>query len=67
MGRGRALGRQEAEAASCRTIPYEVDDLKAGARVEVDEGSLFDYLYRRADGTDEGGETTKILMAREKR
>jgi len=25
------------------------------------------YLYRRADGTDEGGETTKILMAREKR
>ena len=47
--------------------PYEVDDLKAGARVEVDEDSLFDYLYRRADGTDEGGETTKILMARERR
>jgi uncharacterized protein YegJ (DUF2314 family) len=47
--------------------PYEVDDLKAGAHVEVNEDALFDYLYRRADGTDEGGETTKILMAREKR
>jgi uncharacterized protein YegJ (DUF2314 family) len=46
--------------------PYEVDDLKAGAHVEVDEDSLFDYLYRHADGTDEGGETSKILMAREK-
>lgn len=46
--------------------PYEVDNLKAGAHVEVDEDSLFDYLYRHADGTDEGGETTKILMAREK-
>lgn len=46
--------------------PYEVDDLKAGARVEVDEDSLFDYSYRHADGTEEGNETTKILMAREK-
>src|SRR5262249_46214802 len=46
--------------------PYEVDGLKAGSRVEVEEDSLFDYMYRRADGTSEGGETTKILMAREK-
>ncbi len=46
--------------------PYEVDGVKAGSHVEVDEDSLFDYLYQHADGTREGGETTKILMAREK-
>lgn len=47
--------------------PFEVPGLKVGARVEVEESSLFDYLLRRPDGTTEGGETSKLLEAREKR
>jgi uncharacterized protein YegJ (DUF2314 family) len=46
--------------------PDQVRDLKAGARVEVEESSLFDYILRRRDGTLEGNETGKILQAREK-
>jgi len=42
--------------------PYEVSRLKAGARVEVDARSVFDYLYTRADGTQAGNETSKILQ-----
>jgi uncharacterized protein YegJ (DUF2314 family) len=46
--------------------PYEVKGLKAGARVEVDEDALFDFILRRQDGTTEGNETGKILQARER-
>lgn len=35
--------------------------LKAGARVSVEEGSIFDYIYRHGDGGVEGNETSKIL------
>jgi uncharacterized protein YegJ (DUF2314 family) len=41
--------------------PYEVENLKAGARVEVDEDSLFDYIVVHADGSKEGNETSKII------
>lgn len=41
--------------------PYEVPGLKAGARVEVEESSIFDYIYRRADGSAEGNETAALL------
>jgi uncharacterized protein YegJ (DUF2314 family) len=46
--------------------PGQVPNLKAGALVEVDEDSLFDYLLRRRDGTTKGNETSKILEARDK-
>lgn len=41
--------------------PFDVPGLKAGARVEVEESSIFDYIYRRADGTTEGNETGPLL------
>jgi uncharacterized protein YegJ (DUF2314 family) len=44
--------------------PYEVPKLKAGAKVEVEEGSIFDYMLRKNDGSIEGGETSKLLQAR---
>ena len=46
--------------------PFEIPDLKAGAKVEVKEDSLFDYLLVKRDGTQEGNETAR-LMKREPR
>ena len=41
--------------------PFQVPNLKAGARVEVEEDSIFDYIYRHADGTREGNETSALI------
>jgi uncharacterized protein YegJ (DUF2314 family) len=47
--------------------PYEVTNLKAGARVEVKEDDVFDYLLTRADGSEEGNETAPLLEEQEDR
>jgi uncharacterized protein YegJ (DUF2314 family) len=44
--------------------PVHVSSLRAGARVEVDQDSLFDYLLTRADGSEEGNETAKLRHRR---
>jgi uncharacterized protein YegJ (DUF2314 family) len=44
--------------------PVHVPDLRAGATVEVEEGSVFDYLLYRQDGTAEGNTTAKLLQRR---
>jgi uncharacterized protein YegJ (DUF2314 family) len=43
--------------------PYEVEGLRAGSRVAVEESSIFDYILRKADGGIEGNETAKLLEA----
>ncbi|MGC4120711.1 MAG: DUF2314 domain-containing protein [Myxococcales bacterium] len=44
--------------------PFEVESLKAGAEVSVEEDVVFDYELSRSDGTTEGNETGKIIEAR---
>lgn len=44
--------------------PYDVPSLKAGARVDVNEDSIFDYIYRGPDGGVEGNETGDLIRAR---
>jgi uncharacterized protein YegJ (DUF2314 family) len=44
--------------------PEHVSTLHEGARVEVHQQDLFDYLHTRADGTTAGGETNRILEGR---
>lgn len=44
--------------------PANVPNLKSGAVVTVREPDVFDYILYRADGTTEGGETTKVLQSR---
>jgi uncharacterized protein YegJ (DUF2314 family) len=46
--------------------PFDIPDLKAGAKIEVKEDALFDYLLVKGDGTQEGNETAR-LMKREPR
>jgi uncharacterized protein YegJ (DUF2314 family) len=46
--------------------PYYVEGLKAGARVEVSQASVFDYIHVKADGTRVGNETGQIMMRRQK-
>jgi uncharacterized protein YegJ (DUF2314 family) len=41
--------------------PIEVEDLKAGARVQVKEGVIFDYIHYGADGGKEGNETARLM------
>ena len=41
--------------------PQFVKALKAGDIVTVNEDEIFDYIHYRADGTQDGNETTKIL------
>ena len=41
--------------------PYHIPTLKAGADVSVDTAEIFDYIYRKADGTSEGNETGKLI------
>jgi uncharacterized protein YegJ (DUF2314 family) len=43
--------------------PDDVPELKSGARVDVREESIFDYI-RHADGGVEGNETGKLMQAR---
>jgi uncharacterized protein YegJ (DUF2314 family) len=44
--------------------PFDIPDLKAGARVEVAEDAIFDYIWRKADGTTEGNRTSALLKGR---
>jgi uncharacterized protein YegJ (DUF2314 family) len=41
--------------------PFDVPDLKVGARVQVEESAIFDYIWNRADGSVEGNETQSML------
>ncbi len=41
--------------------PVEVQNLRAGAAVVVDEVRAFDYLHYKADGTAEGNETGELM------
>jgi len=43
--------------------PRDVPKLSRGARVEVDESSVFDYILSR-DGKSEGGETDRIIQGK---
>jgi uncharacterized protein YegJ (DUF2314 family) len=45
--------------------PYGVMPVHAGDSVDVNVDDIFDYLWRRADGTEVGNETTGILLRRE--
>ncbi len=45
--------------------PFAVSALKIGARVEVRQSDLFDYVHHLADGSDHGGETSRILERRQ--
>ncbi len=44
--------------------PYEVAGLKRGARVAIEESTVFDYRYTRADGSEEGNETSAVASKR---
>ncbi len=47
--------------------PYAIAKLEEGDRVEVSQASVFDYIHRRADGTEVGGTTNDLLTAQQKR
>jgi uncharacterized protein YegJ (DUF2314 family) len=47
--------------------PEDVPTLKAGARVTVDESELADYILQKMDGSIEGGESARILQARQRK
>jgi len=44
-----------------RNKPFNIPDLHAGQIVEVSEGTVFDYIRKFSDGTQEGNETSKII------
>ena len=44
-----------------RSEPAWVSELAAGDVVEVDQGVVFDYLWRHSDGSSEGNETEAFL------
>jgi uncharacterized protein YegJ (DUF2314 family) len=44
--------------------PHYVKSLRAGSRVRVKLADIYDYIFRKADGTLEGNETGKILERR---
>ena len=44
-----------------RSEPAWAQELAAGDVVDVAQGRVFDYLWRRADGTSEGNETEAFL------
>lgn len=41
--------------------PYDVPDLKKGQTVTVKRADVFDYVWKRADGTREGNTTAKFV------
>lgn len=47
-----------------RNDPESVPGLKSGARVEVSSEDLFDYILTRADGTEEGNQTGRLMLKR---
>ncbi len=44
--------------------PFAIADLHGGARVETNPAEIFDYLWRKRDGTTEGGETSRLIEER---
>lgn len=42
--------------------PYYVKKLRAGSRVLIKPEEVFDYLYYKADGTEEGNETGRLMQ-----
>ena len=42
--------------------PYHIPTLKAGANVKIKAAEVFDYIYRKADGSSEGNETGKLMQ-----
>lgn len=44
--------------------PIRVKGLRKGAEVTVDEREVYDFALYRADGTEEGNETGKVLQGR---
>jgi uncharacterized protein YegJ (DUF2314 family) len=42
--------------------PDQVPSLKLGAKVTVNEAEIFDYIYTKADGTEEGNETQALML-----
>lgn len=44
--------------------PYEVSNLKTGAKVTASQQDVFDYILNKADGTMEGNETGEIIDKR---
>ncbi len=46
--------------------PAYVDELESGARVEVAQASVFDYIHKKADGTIVGNETAALIEAKAK-
>jgi uncharacterized protein YegJ (DUF2314 family) len=45
--------------------PFDVPDLKSGAKVKVEQDSLFDYIHYLPDGKVEGNETGEIMRKRD--
>jgi uncharacterized protein YegJ (DUF2314 family) len=43
--------------------PFQIPDLKSGARVRVKEAEIFDYLFTKPNGTVEGNETGKLIQS----
>jgi hypothetical protein len=41
-----------------------IPTLHGGQTVEVSEAKVFDYIYRYADGSEEGNETRKLIEKR---
>ncbi|MEM6686198.1 MAG: DUF2314 domain-containing protein, partial [Bacteroidota bacterium] len=42
--------------------PYYIKDLKSGSEVTVQQADVFDYILYKADGTEEGNETGKLIQ-----
>jgi uncharacterized protein YegJ (DUF2314 family) len=53
--RGRAID------GVLRSEPAWIEGMAEGDVVSVDQGGVFDYLWRRADGSSEGNETEAFL------
>lgn len=45
--------------------PHDVPSLQHGSKVEVRADAIFDYIYRKADGTQSGGKTVEIMLKRQ--
>ena len=44
-----------------RNEPYKILKLHGGQVVKIAESDVFDYLYRHADGVEEGNDTGRII------
>jgi uncharacterized protein YegJ (DUF2314 family) len=46
-----------------RSEPFYVTGLHAGQTVDVEESTIYDYIRKRPDGSQEGNETGKVIEA----